>query len=197
MVSVSLTLAGCARQLEVTPESRLAAAVQTLAAETEAFKARRRATVKVRTAALGDEQAETALLARDVTQVKTVWKLTKDAERAELFEQIIAASQAAGDAWVAHRALLEQQAEAVDAADTKLALSTEALGRIVQALNAIASPESLEDQVRFYVAFAAETKTAVEVRLKASSDAETKESEAKREALKQSLKSVPKLKEIR
>jgi hypothetical protein len=160
-----LTLSGCAAQVEVTPETQVAAAVQTLATEADDFRARRRELVKNRQALLGEEQAETALLTKDVVERQTIWKLTKDTDRLETFNQILGATKASGEAWSAYEALVKQQAEAVAAADTKFALSTEALGKIVQALNALGTPATLEEQAEFYMQFLSSTKAEVEEQL--------------------------------
>jgi hypothetical protein len=166
-----LTLSGCAAQIEVTPETQVAAAVQTLATEADDFRARRRELVKNRQALLGEEQAETALLTKDVVERQTIWKLTKDTDRLEIFNQIISASKASAEAWSAYEALVKQQAEAVAAADTKFALSTEALGKIVQALNALGTPATLEEQAEFYMQFLTSTKAEVEEQLKKATEA--------------------------
>lgn len=143
----------CAPSLEVTPETRVASAVQVLASEAEAFKRRRRDIVKTRLEILASQQEGATRLKSDTVQRRTIWELVDDKARIAAHDRVMTATKATGAAWAAQEELARRQAKAVEEADTRFALSAETLARIVKALTALGTPEGREEQARFYAKF--------------------------------------------
>ncbi len=153
---------GCGASVTVTPEARVASAVQVLAGAAQEYQGERRQYLKERQELLAGDRAAAAMASTDAEQRLTVWKLTNDQRRVAIYDQLRAATKAAGDTWSAYEQLARDQAKAVDEVDTKFAVSSAALADIVKSLTTLGTPASLEDQTKLYVKFFLDAKADVE-----------------------------------
>lgn len=155
-----LIAAGCAaeKKVIVTPETRLAGAIQTFAKSADAFKASRREVVKTRLALLNEEESDAARLAADTQQRLAIWKIAKDAKRLEIYDQLHAATTVTGNTWSAFQAIQDQQQKALDAADSKVAIGADLVKKVIGGLTSLGTPLGLEKQAKLYVDFLVKTK---------------------------------------
>jgi hypothetical protein len=178
-MSICLLLVGCAS--ETKPALRAAGALQTFSAQADKFKQHRRDVAKTRQQLLGEEEAQTALLSANTAERQAVWSMIGDKGKARVdaYAKLLAATKAAGDAWAAFEQLQQQQAAALAAADTKVALDGKKLGDVIQALTTLGTPQQVVERVKFYISFALSTRQEIEKlhAAKAASGAQSSSSE--------------------
>jgi hypothetical protein len=158
----SVVLSGCAA--ETKPALQAAGALQTFATEADKLKQHRREVAKTRQQLVGEEEAQTALLSADSAQRLAVWSMvgTQGKPRGEAYARLLAATKSAADAWAAFEELRRQQAAALAAADTKVAIDMQKLSQVIRTLTTLGTPEGLTARVKRYVGFALTTREEID-----------------------------------
>jgi len=154
-------LAGCGAK-EVRPETELAAVTAMFKRDMANFARQRQAIVKARQRDLNEQRTLEAATQVDTTRMVTVWRMTKDTTRLELFEAVRAASLSAGESEAAIAKLREENEAALSAATTRFALDERKLGEVIQALMALGAERKLADQAKFYIAYVSKTREGLE-----------------------------------